>query len=344
MSGPQYNPEQLSLDDFLRSEVGLTLPQTDDVFERAPRTAQDRRKYEAPSAETRAINTALVERLKALADGMQKSIDEKINHTYSGGFTHRKQRISDGIRQDGYHLEKVQAGLRALASAHENKTVPLSLSRVNSRAEVERLIGRADSDLLSLLDGNVPDRAAEIKRRELEAKVKGMIGQVPGFFPTPKDVVRRMISLAHLEPGQTVLEPSAGSGAIADEVLAAGASVDVIEYNYTLRELLESKGHNVIGDDFMEIDPAKQYDVVIQNPPFENGADIDHVYQAVKVIKPGGTLVSVMCEGVFYRKDKKSVMFRGWLDNIGYSIELPEGSFKESGTGVATRLVVINLP
>jgi hypothetical protein len=49
-----------------------------------------------------------------------------------------------------------------------------------------------------------------------------------------------------------------------------------------------------------------------------------------------------MSEGVFYRSDKKATAFREWLAEIGISDKLPEGTFKQSGTGVNTRLVIIN--
>ena len=49
------------------------------------------------------------------------------------------------------------------------------------------------------------------------------------WYPTPPDVVAELIDLAALEPGLTVLEPSAGLGAIAREAAAAGCVVDCVE-------------------------------------------------------------------------------------------------------------------
>ena len=47
-----------------------------------------------------------------------------------------------------------------------------------------------------------------------------------------------------------------------------------------------------------------------------------------------------MSEGVFFRADCQN--FRDWLDeNGGYDVELPADVFKESKTGVKTRLIVI---
>jgi hypothetical protein len=52
-----------------------------------------------------------------------------------------------------------------------------------------------------------------------------------------------------------------------------------------------------------------------------------------------------MCEGPFFRSDRKSGTFRDWLDQVGgWSEQLPEDAFKSSDrpTGVRTRLVIID--
>jgi len=89
-------------------------------------------------------------------------------------------------------------------------------------------------------------------------------------------------------------------------------------------------------------DDWQRFDFVIMNPPFEELQDVDHVQHAYKMLSNGGTLVSIMSESPFFRNDTKSKNFREWLELVGgYSEKLPEGSFKESGTGVNCRLVVI---
>ena len=78
------------------------------------------------------------------------------------------------------------------------------------------------------------------------------------------------------------------------------------------------------------------------NPPFEQGQDIEHVRHAFDWLATGGHLVAVMSNGSFFREDKKATAFRDWLAYVrGESYPLPEDSFKESGTGVRTRLAVI---
>ncbi|MBT3196238.1 MAG: PLxRFG domain-containing protein [Gammaproteobacteria bacterium] len=105
-----------------------------------------------------------------------------------------------------------------------------------------------------------------------------------------------------------------------------------------------------ISADFNEdgkYDPIKAigYHRIVMNPPFEKGQDIEHVRHAHSLLKPGGRVVAIMSEGPFFRKDKKAIAFREWLEDLGGTSEqLPEGSFKESNTGVNTRLVVIDKP
>jgi hypothetical protein len=60
------------------------------------------------------------------------------------------------------------------------------------------------------------------------------------------------------------------------------------------------------------------------------------------MLKDGGTLVAVMSEGTFFRENKKAVQFRELLEEYGYSVSLDSGAFKESGTMVNTRVVVMH--
>jgi hypothetical protein len=182
-------------------------------------------------------------------------------------------------------------------------------------------------------------KADPIKQAERE-----LVGRkIAGFFPTPKPIVEQMISEADIEPGMKVLEPSGGKGNIADALKEAGVEVDVIEPVGDLRAILEAKGHNLIGHDFMEAEGS--YDRIIMNPPFEKNQDVQHVLHAFRMLKPGGRVVAIMSEGPFFRKDKAATEFRSWLDRAGGTADkLPEGSFKESNTGVNTRLVVIDRP
>lgn len=183
-----------------------------------------------------------------------------------------------------------------------------------------------------------------IKKAEM-----ALIGtKIPGYFPTPNGIVEQMIAAAGIHPGMAVLEPSAGKGDIADMIRHAGVDPDVIEINSTLRDILEAKGHRVIGHDFLELEDGERYDAIVMNPPFENFQDAEHVKRAYALLKPGGTLVSIMSPAAFFRTDRKAQAFREWMEGLdGAAVEkLPEGSFLQSdrSTGVSTRLFVVTKP
>ena len=239
-------------------------------------------------------------RLRALGDKMTAQIEAKRNPaTASQNWTRRRAGIVAGMQRDADAMERVQYALYALADGHEQGDIPPLLAGVKSKADVNMLlyhrtwprwedaqkratragltpdtIGEASRLLAEM--ANPPDCSQERRLRELEDKARGLVGQIPGFFPTPEPIARQMVQFADVEPGMQVLEPSAGSGNIADVIrtMCPEADLSVIEWNVTLCGLLKEKGHLVIGDDFFEVGDH-QWDRIIQNPPFENLQDID---------------------------------------------------------------------
>jgi len=180
--------------------------------------------------------------------------------------------------------------------------------------------------------------------QKLEQQLIGR--EIPGFFPTPKAIVSRMLELTEIEPNDRVLEPSAGKGDILDLIRSKhpDARVTAVEINAALLEILGAKGHAVEQGDFLG--HKGEYDRVVMNPPFENGQDIDHIRHAFDLVAPGGRVVAVISEGPFFRQDKKAEEFRRWLDELGgESEQLPEDAFKGIDafrqTGVRTRIVSI---
>lgn len=179
-----------------------------------------------------------------------------------------------------------------------------------------------------------------------------------GYFPTPAAVVDQMVSEAALTPGMTVLEPSAGLGAIASVAAAAGAAVDCVELNGQMAGRLVAAGtyRDVRCADFLDMSPPgaepiaatfqlPAYDRVLMNPPFAGQADIAHVTHALRFVKAGGRLVAVMSAGAQFRENKTAEGFRKLVADCGGWIErLPDESFAVSGTSVSTVLAVIPAP
>lgn len=324
----------------------------------------------APMITPKASAPLLAEKLRAMADGLQTLIDDKFRDRRAN--TPKQARQAAEARQDGAHLERAQKMMRALADRHEAGTVPPALAGLKTKAGILELAkedidrrgaGYYDAGLATgkpypwreaekqeqaaalwgLLsgEGQAERMAADALARKIEAL---RFARIPGYFPTPGGLVGQMLDQAELAPGARVLEPSAGSGAIADAARDAGHSVDCIERHASLCEVLDLKGHTVTNGDFLECQPQERaaYDAVIMNPPFENGQDVAHVRHAWGFVRPGGVLVAIMGAGVMFRQDRRYSDFRAWADDLGGEfVEIPAGTFKASGTGVASVMVAI---
>jgi len=170
-------------------------------------------------------------------------------------------------------------------------------------------------------------------------------------FFTPPALAREIVQRAKVE-GMSVLEPSAGDGALAIECIRQGAKrLMCIEPHPTTFEKLDKR---LTAErfpawwhcgDFMQHDINDKYDRVVMNPPFARQQDIDHVLRAFDLLKKGGTLTAIMSAGTKDRSNKKAVDFRALVKQAHGTIEsLPDGSFKESGTNVRTVLVTMRHP
>lgn len=168
-----------------------------------------------------------------------------------------------------------------------------------------------------------------------------------GYFPTPAPLVQQLLQLAGLELGMRVLEPQAGRGAIA---LAAAQVVG--RHNVSCVELLpDNAAHlrqagfsDVAEQDFLALEPDEvpQYDRVLMNPPFSRLADVAHVMHATRFLKPDGRLVGITAPSWERNASRKAAAFRDFVEECeGACIEIPAGAFRESGTDVATRIVVL---
>lgn len=167
------------------------------------------------------------------------------------------------------------------------------------------------------------------------------------FFATPSELAKRLVYIADLKNHDTILEPSAGQGAIIKEINAACSVVpDCYELMETNQIILNKSGlkFNLLGSDFFE-NKGRGYSKIIANPPFSKNQDIEHLQEMYTCLNRGGRLVCVMSESWANGSQKKQVDFRAWLDKVeAYIEDIPAGTFKESGTMVGAKLVVIDKP
>lgn len=88
------------------------------------------------------------------------------------------------------------------------------------------------------------------------------------FYPTPSNLIDKMLSGIDFTLVQTILEPSAGKGDIVDAIANKfkhvtynrnyTGDVDTIEINESLQHILRGKDYRVVHDDFLTYDTYKQ--------------------------------------------------------------------------------------
>ena len=165
------------------------------------------------------------------------------------------------------------------------------------------------------------------------------------FFATPEKLADKLVHLADLKQHDTILEPSAGQGSI---IKAINNVCDVIPDCFELmdinRIILNKSGlcFNLIGDDFLKHN-GKTYSKIIANPPFTKNQDIIHLKEMYKCLSRGGRLVCITSESWINGSQKKQIEFKNWLYDIEAEvIDIEKGTFKESGTMIGGKIIIIN--
>lgn len=165
------------------------------------------------------------------------------------------------------------------------------------------------------------------------------------FFASTEAVTRLMRS--QLPPslaGKDVLEPSAGDGALADLAQELGGNVTTVELWEKNATKLQAKGYAPLVQDFLTLSPSQLglFDVIVANPPFTKGQDLEHFQHMVKFLKPHGLLCCVLSTGWQSANSAKARAFRAFLETADVRLDaLPAGTFKESGTSVGAVLVTL---
>lgn len=192
------------------------------------------------------------------------------------------------------------------------------------------------------------------------------------FYPTPVELADKMVnSIKDWREINTVLEPSAGTGnilkalAIKEKCSYMRFEVDCIEIQPELRAILKEnfsrrnyyelssekkqqlfdQEPTIVGDDFLKFDTFKHYDLIIMNPPFNEGDK--HLLKALEMQKNGGAIVCLLNAETIrnpYSNERKQLA--NLLDKYNAEIEYIESGFvnADNPTAVEVALITIFIP
>lgn len=218
----------------------------------------------------------------------------------------------------------------------------------------------------------VPTGEVQMRRylervRQLEEDLLGTRTRSEGMvarqqFSTPLPIAAGAQFALNVQPGEKVLEPTAGTGNLV-VLLPKEVEVRANEVDPRRAALLRQLGVKPTTDDALGLYlKGVRVNAVVMNPPFGGvnlpkyknlavrgalpfpASDISQrfVYAALQSLAPGGRLVAIMPEGMM---GKSAVPFRSWLRehfNVQAMIESPEGSYVTRGTKFGTWMLVVD--
>jgi hypothetical protein len=184
-----------------------------------------------------------------------------------------------------------------------------------------------------------------------------MFENTKDFYPTPYDLIEKMLSTVNFYMVKSILEPSAGKGDIVDAIKKATdpkfrwdhdfhLDIDCIEVNPDLRHILKGKGYRVVHDDFLTFDTMKEYDLIIMNPPFSNGCK--HLTKALQMQEISGGAIICLLNAETLRNpctnERLALIHK--LEEYHAEIQYLPGAFSdaERKTDVEIALIKVNVP
>ncbi len=166
------------------------------------------------------------------------------------------------------------------------------------------------------------------------------------FFETPEDLAKELVDFIPLKGSlneQTVLEPSAGRGAIVRMINKLRPELKVYHCELmSLNQKMFNGNSTFLQSDFLTLPEDKKYDVIVANPPFNMNQDIDHFYKMTKIAEK--RVISVMSNHWKNSSNKKETEFREFVAaNNMQVIDIEAGRFKESGTMISSCILVYDI-
>lgn len=180
------------------------------------------------------------------------------------------------------------------------------------------------------------------------------------FYPTPKTLAGKMCGKIRTDVKKlyNILEPSAGKGDLVDALkhyidtklnrrydseTDSYEKIDVIEIDVNLQCLLKGRGFRVVGDDFLNYQTSKAYDLIFMNPDFSNGDA--HLLKAIEIQeKFGGEIVCLLnAETIRNPYTNRRKLLKQKLINYNATIEFVEHAFMRAERKTDVEVAIIQL-
>ena len=216
---------------------------------------------------------------------------------------------------------------------HKNGNVHVGFSH-HACLQINRGLAEYYGDVLPDVEPDKTDMKPDLNKTDVSKDLQ--------YYPSPVIVAQQLFHDVYFNDGDKMLEPSCGCGRIIDAAIeiinsknrrgwnspVPKVTIHGIEYDRSRVNKARAKGYHVAEANFLEIDPDPIYDKIIMNPPFYGKHYLKHIIHALKFLKPGGVLISILPATAHY-DHKKLPEGYSWRD-------LPVGSFAESGVRVPT--------
>jgi hypothetical protein len=169
------------------------------------------------------------------------------------------------------------------------------------------------------------------------------------YFATPEPVGLKMVEWASLYPGESMLEPSAGHGAIA-RYTPFGVKLTAVEPSTGLASrlaLVMPDSARLEQTTFEQLHVSNKFSGIVMNPPFGHGGAtaVEHIAKAAEHLKDGGRIVALIPTGPAADKAFDNFLHGGSPAAINLyklaDIKLPPSTFQNASSSVMTRIVVL---
>lgn len=179
------------------------------------------------------------------------------------------------------------------------------------------------------------------------------------YYPTPQNIIDKMLLDLDFTMIKSILEPSAGKGDIVEALKKKEGNhnkfygkqyyqfdIDCIEADQNLQHILKGKNFRVVYNDFLAYNTMKEYQLIIMNPPFSNGCK--HLLKALEMQKRnGGAIVCLLnAETLKNPCTNDRLDLQRKLTEYNAKIEYIQDAFldAERKTAVEIALVKVQLP